>query len=303
MMCRKSKVAFLLVWGCLALLWVLFLASFRYVSATIYPEHAFEIYPLTDAAVGGSSTCNLEMSDTTISADINIRSGVAYPYAGIGFNLMSVNKRPAGYFDFSKYDSIAFTTSVGRMKSVTLRIWNDDPIYSRKGEYLSYRPLVFSAPASFKAEEVKLAISQMKVPEWWLAAQGLDEDDGLTFFHRGALLEVLNGDGILRGIPDNIELKSVRLWGENHDFVKAMYFAAVLWIGGLVCFLILSFKKKPDVDALKKTMDQAAKLLRESDRSIAEIALAIGEKSPSAFEKHFQKIFKMKPLEYRRKNA
>jgi transcriptional regulator GlxA family with amidase domain len=48
-------------------------------------------------------------------------------------------------------------------------------------------------------------------------------------------------------------------------------------------------------------MGEAAKFLKESDRSVAEIAIAVGEKSSGAFEKDFAKIYGVKPLEYRTK--
>jgi hypothetical protein len=97
---------------------------------------------VTDAASGGFSTSDISLHGDTISAKVNIRSGMAYPYAGVGVNLMSIDHRPAtSRFDFSKFDTIAVTASAGRMKSLTLRILTDDPEYSHEGEYLSYRPL------------------------------------------------------------------------------------------------------------------------------------------------------------------
>lgn len=303
MMSKKSKIIFPIVWVILGVIWAFAFFAFRANYVEIFPKTPYEVYAPSDEALGGGSSAQLAVVDTAIYASINIRSGVAYPYAGIGFNLMSVNKRPAGFFDFSKYDSIVVVTSVDRMRYVQLRIWNDDPVYSKKGNPFSYRPLNYSFSATFDEVEAKAALRDFKVPDWWLAAQGLDKDDGLTFFHRGVFLEVVNGEGILRGIPDSIMLKSIRLWGVNRDFEKGMFFALGLWVVALIAFVVVLVRKKPESAELVKRMEKAAKLLKTTDRSIAEIAITIGEKSPSSFERHFCKIYKQKPLEYRRKNA
>ena len=47
-------------------------------------------------------------------------------------------------------------------------------------------------------------------------------------------------------------------------------------------------------------MEQAAKLLRETDMSIAEIARAVGYDSPSRFTSSFKAVFQILPKEYRR---
>ena len=65
-----------------------------------------------------------------------------------------------------------------------------------------------------------------------------------------------------------------------------------------------SRKKKDEKEkSTRKQMAEAAKLLRTTDRSIAEIAIAVGEKNVSAFERKFRKEFGKKPLAYRRENA
>ena len=47
-------------------------------------------------------------------------------------------------------------------------------------------------------------------------------------------------------------------------------------------------------------MATAAKLLKESDRSVAEIAIAVGAESPSSFERDFARIYGVKPLDYKK---
>lgn len=234
MMKAKIRIAACI---CLALLlagWIALFLSFRDSAFELFPNSIFEIYPLTDAVSGGFSTSEISVKENSISADVNIRSGMAYPYAGVGFNLMSVNGRPAAsFYNFSKFDSVEIEASASRMKSLSLRILTNDPVYSEQGNYLSYRHLTLQVPVSSSTGKMKVALSDFKVPEWWLAGHGLDNDDGFTYWNRGVFFEISNGEGVLRGIPDEFEVKYVKFYGINHGFENAMYVA--------LAFLILIF--------------------------------------------------------------
>jgi hypothetical protein len=299
---KKSKIlgiaAFAVAFGA----WGALFGAYKDSSQVIFPAGGFEIYTLTDAEAGGFSTSEMTATDTAVSARVNIRSGKAYPYAGIGFNLMSLNSRPVGYFDFSRYDSLAVMVETGRMRTVTLRLLTFDPTYSTQGQYLTYRPLEAEIAATGSGE-VKVSLSDFKNKEWWLASQGLDKDDGLSYFFMTAMFEVFNGEGALRGIPDDIVLKGVRMWGEDRDFKKGMYAAIGVLLLFLGAFLFAAFKKPRDVSAFEKQMQETARLLTQTDKSVAEIAIAVGAKSASRLERDFCRLYGKKPLEYRKKNV
>ena len=151
--------------------------------------------------------------------------------------------------------------------------------------------------------EVAVSLMDFKNKEWWLVAQGLDKDDGLSYLYRAAMLEVFNGEGALRGIPDDIELKSVRLWGENRDFQKGMFFALAAMLLLLGGFIYMAFRRPRDAKALEAQLKEAARLLKQTDKSIAEIAIAVGFKSSSRLEREFCRLYGKKPLEYRKKDV
>lgn len=298
----KNKVAGALILLVTLSLWVYFFFSFKDTSLELFPGKTFEIYTLTDHEALGFSTSEVTVSDTLVDAVVNVRSGKAFPFAGFGFNLMSKNGRPSGYLDLSKFDSLAVEIATVRMNSIGIRILTDDPVYSKRGLYVSYRPLEFQVPAGRNFAESKAAIADFKTAEWWLAGQGLDKDDGLTYFYRSMLLEIFNGQGTLRGIPDAIQVKSVRLWGKNRDFCTGMYAGLGLWALLLVCFIYMSFRKRPGEGELAR-MKEVALLLKTTDKSLAEIAIAVGEKKVSRMERNFCKAYGLKPLEYRRRNG
>ena len=89
------------------IVWLVLFAKFSASEQNLFPGSTYQVYAVSDANVGGFSTVELSNEDSVISARVNIRSGMAYPYAGVGINLLSVNNRPAtGFFDFSDYDSL-----------------------------------------------------------------------------------------------------------------------------------------------------------------------------------------------------
>lgn len=303
MITKTRRIVGLAVFVALFCLWGILFSVMRNNSLVVFPLPTFEIYTLTDNEAQGYSTSEVTVADSLVSAKVNVRSGKAYPYAGVGFNLMSVNSRPSGYFDFARYDSLSITVTAGRMRSVSLRILTDDPKYSRTGKYLSYRPLETSVPVSSSFSEIKKAIADFKTAEWWLAAQGLEKDDNFLYLSRTALFEVFNGDGALRGIPDDIEIKQIKIWGENRNFTKGMFFTLGVIAIAFVYFICVVLRKPKNADAMKKKMDRVAKLLKMTDKSIAEIAISVGEKNPAKLEREFFKIYGKKPLTYRKQNV
>ena len=287
-------------------LWVALFVTFRSTEQVLFPGGTYQVYPVTDSTVGGFSTVELSQSDSVISARVNIRSGMAYPYAGMGVNLLSIHNRPAsGYFDFSDYDSLIIDAETDRMRKIGVKILNDDPVYSQKNDYRSYRPMV--SQVQVRKNGVVVSMLDFKVPEWWFAMQGLEKDDGLRYMNRGMLFEITNGEGTMLGIPDEITVRSIKMWGENRTFKALMYVALAVIAAvyaGVVALAVRgserSVKKRVEKEEnLKSRMASAAKLLRESDRSVAEIAIAVGAGSPSSFEKDFVRIYGVKPLDYR----
>ena len=294
--------------------WLVLFVKFGASEQVLFPGGTYQVYAVSDANVGGFSTVELSNEDSVISARVNIRSGMAYPYAGAGINLLSVNNRPAtGFFDFSDYDSLVIDVETNRMNRIGVKILNDDPVYSKKNVYQSYRPMVAQAPVIIRDKKSRASVSMLdfKVPEWWLAMQGLEKDDGLRYMNRGMFFEICNGEGTMLGIPDEITIRSIKLWGENRTFKALMIVALVVLVlvyVGVVSLTVRNSKgfvakRQKAQEDLKLRMGKAAKILKESDKSVAEVAIAVGEKTTATFEKDFARIYGVKPLEYRKNNG
>ena len=294
--------------------WLVLFVKFGASEQVLFPGGTYQVYAVSDANVGGFSTVELSNEDSVISAHVNIRSGMAYPYAGAGINLLSVNNRPAtGFFDFSDYDSLVIDVETNRMNRIGVKILNDDPVYSKKNVYQSYRPMVAQAPVIIRDKKSRASVSMLdfKVPEWWLAMQGLEKDDGLRYMNRGMFFEICNGEGTMLGIPDELTIRSIKLWGENRTFKALMIVALVVLVlvyVGVVSLTVRNSKgfvakRQKAQEDLKLRMGKAAKILKESDKSVAEVAIAVGEKTTATFEKDFARIYGVKPLEYRKNNG
>ena len=102
---KRNKILGFALFAVAFATWGVLFSAFKGSSLTLFPNCGYEIYALTDETAGGFSTSDISIGDSAISAQINIRSGKAYPYAGIGFNLTSLNSRPIGPFDFSRFDT------------------------------------------------------------------------------------------------------------------------------------------------------------------------------------------------------
>lgn len=248
---NKLRVIIAVIFCCLFFVWNWCFFTCRKSSLDFFPNSDFEIFELTDASMGGNSTAALDLSDSLLGVEINVRSGVAYPAVGIGFNLRSVNNRPVEFFNFAKFDSLEIVLATNRMSSVSVRILTDDPVYTKPGIRETLRPVVYNVPATRSFESVKIPLTSFSTAVWWLAAMGMDDDDGLTHLHRSTLFEITNGDGVMRGIPDEISVKKVRAWGVNHDFVKAMYAILLLMMVTFGLVEMVTLKGRPD-DISKK---------------------------------------------------
>lgn len=295
-----------ILFAIIILLWLFLFVKFSQSERSIFPNSDYNIYALTDSIIGGFSTSHLTLSESLLVANVNIRSGVAYAFAGAGFNLRSVRNRPVAHFDFSKFDSVKIKVETNRMKNIGLKILTDDPIYTKDNYIQSFRPLIISVP--IKKDEVTASLFDLKVPDYWLVSMGLDSDDGMRYMQRGVEFQVYNGDATMRGIPDEITIKSITFVGENCTFKVMMFIALSVILLVYISLIFVAIKnskkfvalQKNKAENLKRKMALAAKILNESDRSLTEIAKIVGEKNSTTLETNFKKIYGVTPTDYRK---
>ena len=256
---RIGKWVGMLVFAALLLAWWYEYSKCGDADIELFPQKTFEVFPLNDSAVGGFSTSEVQVTDTLLTASVNIHSGKAFTYAGVGFKLKSLDKRLEP-FDLTKFDSLEVRVASKRMNSMKLRVLTEDPVYTRKGDYATYRVLEKDIPSApyllmggtkERFAVSKLAVSEFRVPEWWLSSVGLEKDDGKTYLNSAKFFEIVSGSSTLRGIPDEMEIRYVRLWSDKMPQKKELYMYLTFILIGFVLFLIYVLKTSGGKNAEK----------------------------------------------------
>ena len=145
---KKSRWIGISIFLVLLIAWGFFYSRCGGVAVELFPERTFEFFPLNDSVVGGFSTSEVQVVDTLLTSTVVIHSGKAFTYAGVGFNLRSMDKRPGSVFDLTKFDSMEVHVASKRMNSMKLRILTDDPVYPRHGHYATLRVLEKDIPSA-----------------------------------------------------------------------------------------------------------------------------------------------------------
>lgn len=184
------------------------------------PNMPFAAVAYTDAMESGFSEASLKKSDDFLTLDFNLHSGSAHPYAGIAFPLVADFQKLANkFFDLSAYDSVSVVLRTARNSRAMVSILTSDPVITRLDVPGSGRILEAEIPASRSFEEVRRPLSVFVTPEWWYDQVGIKTPDNFQYLNRAFQVQISNGNGGLLGLPDQIEIKSLRFYGER-DFLK-----------------------------------------------------------------------------------
>lgn len=238
-MTKTIKITILFATSLIVLFTVWFL--FHSNRLSIYPVGELPnsiIFAYGDIADGGASTADWAQNDSSLTLSLIVRSGIAYPYAGMGIDLISDTKKMSGEFvDFSLFDSLSITLRTRHMKQVQVKLITNDPKLTRVEDPMSARYLLQVIPSERSYQEVRVPVSGFLVPEWWFERNGFTAPDQLKYLERGIKIDISSGSGTMLGIPDEIEIKSIQLFGENH-FVNRIVFTmglifTVLFLGFL----------------------------------------------------------------------
>lgn len=214
---------------CLFMTWFFFHSK----QVDIYPSDSFPnsvIYSYGDQDDGGTSTASLSKGDSSITLSLLVRSGIAYPYAGMGIDLISDTEKLSGHFiDFSSYDSLSITLRTKYMKQVQVKLITHDPNLTRLEDPMSARYLLQVIPSDRSYQNIHVPISSFSIPEWWFERNGFKAPDQLKYLERGIKIDISSGSGTMLGITDEIEIKKIQLFGENHFINKLVFTLAIIF--------------------------------------------------------------------------
>ena len=215
----RLTVSYVMSIMALGLVWF----AFHKTSMNFYPSPSDKLsraVAYTDAMESGFSEASLKQSADFLTLDFNLHSGSAHPYAVVAFPLGADFQKIANkFYDLSVYDSVSVVLRTARNSHATVSILTSDPMITRPEVSQSSRILETEIPASRSFEEVRLPLSAFVTPEWWYDRVGIKTPDNFQYLNRALQVRVSNGRGGLLGFPDQIEIKSLRFYGER-DFLK-----------------------------------------------------------------------------------
>ena len=230
-MSKNIKLSILYVLCIIALvtIWSLFHSK----QLEIFPSNSFPksvIYSYGDETDGGSSTASFTKNDSSLILSLLVRSGIAYPYAGMGIDLISDTQKLSGQFiDFSSFDSLSITLRTKYMKQVQVKLITHDPNLTRLEDPMSARYLLQVIPSDRSYQNIHIPISSFSIPEWWFERNGFKAPDQLKYLERGIKIDISSGSGTMLGITDEIEIKKIQLFGENHFINKLVFTLAIIF--------------------------------------------------------------------------
>jgi AraC-like DNA-binding protein len=245
-MSKNIKLSILYVLCIIALvtIWSLFHSK----QLEIFPSNSFPksvIYSYGDESDGGSSTASFTKNDSSLILSLLVRSGIAYPYAGIGIDLISDTQKLSGQFiDFSSFDSLSITLRTKYMKQVQVKLITHDPNLTRLEDPMSARYLLQVIPSDRSYQNIHIPISSFSIPEWWFERNGFKAPDQLKYLERGIKIDISSGSGTMLGIADEIEIKKITLFGSNHFLNKMILSLAIIITALFLGFLWIDHSKR-----------------------------------------------------------
>ncbi|MDR1760549.1 MAG: hypothetical protein LBR60_08505 [Fibrobacter sp.] len=227
---------YLLFLAVLAGIWWMFRTS----TAVLYPS-AQPLSVFQDSIEGGSSRATFSENDSLLSIDILARSGSASPYAGVKLALVPEAKQAFGnWLNLSRYDSLSIEVATRRMPQVLLTILTSDP--ERASSWLDPfgpRFVQHTVKTGRNFQKTTVALSDFRVPEWWFSFHQIRTPDEFTYLERAFGFLVLNGFGTMLGIPDEIQVKKIEVFGVNRRLGS---FLLVIALAGSFIFIVTAYR-------------------------------------------------------------
>lgn len=135
-------------------------------------------------------------------------------YQSCSLNFMLTRERPMEGMDLRGYGSITLDLAYrGNADFVRLAVRTFDPRFSRENDGNSARIQSINLRARDVVGPVTINLSDLAVPEWWIAQYNLPREYNLPSFENATALAI-DLPGRLAGPPHELELRRLELQGE-----------------------------------------------------------------------------------------
>lgn len=213
---------------------VLYAAVVAVLAAVCFLFHTktFSLWPgklpraYTDAREGGFSTAKVSATDSAVSFEAVLHSGLYHPHAGVEFSLLDgFESFSEEGLDFSDMDSAV--VEFRATSDVVLVFYTKDPLATRPGDVLSLRPLRLDIPATRSYSEHRVSLSGLRPSAIWFDIHGLEQDENL-FLGDVFRVAVETGRGTLLGLPTELDIRKLEIFGENRVLIRTCLFILIL---------------------------------------------------------------------------
>ncbi|MDA3900447.1 MAG: AraC family transcriptional regulator [Spirochaetes bacterium] len=144
----------------------MFIVNSRYYM--IYPQDTIRIYQINDRSDSGNSEIVDFMTDNkTIHLEYLLKEGFAFPYVGLGVELLYTNNLSTSGFDYFTIRAQASNKTSLKINIIT-RVDTDSQDTRNSARDISYYYYTSIIDVESKFTEVTIPLSEFSTPEWFL---------------------------------------------------------------------------------------------------------------------------------------
>lgn len=184
-------------------------------------QDATQIESFSDASHGGGSSLHMQIRDSGITLQVVLDSNKSKDaWAGVGWNVQKRN--------WSFADTLYFDVRTQGTQKLLIKVLTMDPDHSVKGEKETYRQLEKDFVASSKWTRVAIPAEHLYIPDWWYDQRKVPREHDNKHLEDVRRLDLLFPPESPRGVPLELEIRSVTLFGGTSK--NLAYFAGYIFL-------------------------------------------------------------------------
>jgi|GEM_PF-3330742 len=210
---------------------VVFLTTPPSTQTIILPSSASgasQIESFSDASNGGGSSLHMQISDSGILLNAVLDSNKTKDaWAGVGWNIRERN--------WSFVDTLYFDVRVKGVQKILIKALTKDPDHSVEGEKETYRQLEKEFAASREWTRIAVPAEHLYIPDWWYDQRKVPRQHDNKHLEDVRRLDLLFPPESPRGVPLELEIRSVTLFGgtsKNLAYFSGYIFLLLLLVVG-----------------------------------------------------------------------
>jgi AraC-like DNA-binding protein len=221
---KKALLALIFLVLADALLATLFIQqSYRTMSLLPAKKGAtWHYHGFTDEHSGGSSTIRVREGDRErLSFDYKLNDGAPFPFVSADL-AFGVGTKGSPMQDWSGYKNVTFLAKCAPASTMVLILVTFDEKISKLGDLSTYKAPISYFPCSEQGVPVRIELSRLPIPEWWLTSMNLDLSDQAYTLDKVAAIAFGTSFSSRRNVDSHVEISALTLHGRDYRFIAAL---------------------------------------------------------------------------------